>query len=38
MVREKYGVSLTTEQREKLEHLVRAGKSTAQVTTGPGFY
>ena len=33
MVREKYGVSLTTEQREKLEHLVRAGKSTARVTT-----
>ena len=31
MVRERYGVRLTTEQREKLEHLVRAGKSPARV-------
>ena len=33
MVREKYGVRLTPEQRNQLEHLVRAGKSTARVTT-----
>ena len=33
MVREKYGVWLTPEQRNQLEHLVRAGKSTARVTT-----
>ena len=33
MVREKYGVQLTPEQRNQLEHLVRAGKSTARVTT-----
>ena len=33
MVREKYGVRLTPEQRNHLEHLVRAGKSTARVTT-----
>ena len=33
MVREKYGVRLTREQRNQLEHLVRAGKSTARVTT-----
>ena len=33
MVREKYGVRLTPEQRNQLEHLVRAGKSAAQVTT-----
>ncbi len=32
MVREKYGVRLTPEQRNQLEHLVRAGKSTARVT------
>ena len=30
---EKYGVRLTPEQRNQLEHLVRAGKSTARVTT-----
>ena len=33
MVREKYGVRLEPEQRDRLEHLVRAGKSSAQVTT-----
>ena len=33
MVREKYGVRLTPEQRDRLEHLVRAGKSSARVTT-----
>ena len=33
MVREKYGVRLTPEQRNHLEHLVRAGKSAARVTT-----
>ena len=33
MVREKYGVRLTPEQRNQLEHLVRAGKSAARVTT-----
>ena len=33
MVREKYGVQLTPEQRNQLEHLVQAGKCTARVTT-----
>ena len=33
MVREKFGVRLTPEERNQLEHLVRAGKSTARVTT-----
>ena len=33
MVREKFGVRLTPEQRNQLEHLVRAGKSSARVTT-----
>ena len=33
MVREKYGVRLSAEQRDQLEHLVRAGKSTARVVT-----
>ena len=33
MVREKYGVRLTAEQRDQLEHLVQAGKSTARVVT-----
>ena len=33
MVREKYGVRLTAEQRDQLEHMVRAGKSTARVVT-----
>ena len=33
MVRGKYGVRLTPEQRKQLEHLVRVGKSTARVTT-----
>ena len=31
MVRERYGVRLTGEQRDHLEHLVRAGKGTARV-------
>ena len=31
MVREKYGVRLTWEQREQLQHLVRAGKGSARV-------
>ena len=31
MVREKYGVRLTPEERERLEHLIRAGKSSARV-------
>ena len=31
MVREKYGVRLTAEQRNQLQHLVRAGKGTARV-------
>ena len=33
MVREKFGVRLNPEERNQLEHLVRAGKSTARVTT-----
>ena len=33
MVREKYGVRLEPEQRDRLEHLVRAGKSSARVAT-----
>ena len=33
MVREKYAVGLTGEQRDELEHLVRAGKSPARVAT-----
>ena len=33
MVREIFGVRLTPEQRNQLEHLVRAGKDTARVTT-----
>ena len=32
MVREKYGVRLTPEERNRLEHLVRAGKSSARIT------
>ena len=31
-VMEKYGVRLTAEQRNQLQHLVRAGKGTARVT------
>ena len=31
MVREKYGVRLAPEQRDRLQHLVRAGKGSAQV-------
>ena len=33
MVREKYGVRLTPEERNQLEHLVRAGRSPARVAT-----
>ena len=33
MVREKYGVRLTPEERNQLEHLVRAGRSSARVAT-----
>ena len=33
MVREKFGVRLTPEQRSQLEHLVRAGRSPARVMT-----
>ena len=33
MVWEKYGVRLEPEQRDRLEHVVRAGKSSARVTT-----
>ena len=33
MVWEKYGVRLAPEQRDRLEHVVRAGKSSARVTT-----
>ena len=32
MVREKYGVRLTPEQRDHLQHLVRAGKGSVWVT------
>ena len=33
MAREKYGVRLTLEERNQLEHMVRAGKGSARVTT-----
>ena len=33
MVREKYRVRLTLEERDQLEHMVRAGRSSARVTT-----
>ena len=33
MVREKFGVRLIGEQRNQLEHMVRAGKSSARATT-----
>ena len=33
MVREKFVVRLTPEERNQLEHMVRAGKSSARVTT-----
>ena len=33
MVREKYGVRLTPEERNQLEHLVRAGKGSARIAT-----
>ena len=32
MVKEKYGVRLAPEEREWLEHLIRAGKSPARIT------
>ena len=32
MVREKYPVRLTSEERENLQHLVRGGKSPARMT------
>lgn len=32
MVREKYAVRLTAEERNQLEHLVRAGKGSARIT------
>ena len=32
MVREKFAVRLTPEERDQLEHMVRAGKSSARVT------
>ena len=31
MVREKYGVGLTPEQRDQLQHVIRAGKGSARV-------
>ena len=31
MVREKYGVQLTPEQRNQLQHLIRAGKGSARM-------
>ena len=34
MVSEEFAVRLTPEQRDQLEHMVRAGKSSARVTTG----
>ena len=33
MVREKFAARLTLEERNQLEHMVRAGKSSARVTT-----
>ena len=33
MIREKFAVRLTPEERDQLEHMVRAGKSSARVTT-----
>ena len=33
MVREKFTMRLTSEERDQLEHMVRAGKSSARVTT-----
>ncbi len=33
MVREKFAVRLTLEERNQLEHMVRAGKSSTRVTT-----
>ena len=33
MVREKFAVKLTAEERDRLEHLVRAGRSPARVAT-----
>ena len=31
MVREKYGVGLTPELRDQLQHLIRAGKGSARI-------
>ena len=36
MVREKFAVRLTPEERDQLEHMVRAGKSSARATTRAG--
>ena len=33
MAREKYVVRLTQEERNRLEHIIRAGKSSARITT-----
>ena len=33
MVRERFAVRLNPEERERLEHLVRAGRSSARVAT-----
>lgn len=33
VVREKFAVRLTPEERDELEHMVRAGKSSARATT-----
>ena len=33
MVRERFAVRLTPEERDELEHMVRAGKSSARATT-----
>ena len=33
MVREKFAVRLTPEERDQLEHMVRAGRSSTRVTT-----
>ena len=33
MVREKFVVRLTPEERDQLEHMVRAGRSSTRVTT-----
>ena len=38
MVREKFPVRLTPEERDQLEHLVRAGRSPARVGSGPASF